>query len=248
MQTAHGSRRMIVLDIGTHKAQEVRLLGDSSLGFTLRMLYALAKSYRGRSAAFRDFQTIRKARRGLEGTQFYFCLIEPMIYPEAVRMLKRIGDFLFLRGVCSSKPSGPETLHIAQRNLGHSIIASKPNLSGQTVPTWNYNFLDLLAWVNANVRRSDQDLLVLRMNAEGVERDIIRDMMKVGREVHRIDAFFGSLGDIKKCFGEDELRKAEESLRNMGVPFVYFTSSPKSWANALSEFQRVAESGSLQPR
>lgn len=234
------ARRVIVLDIGTHKAQEVRLLGDYSMGFCLHFLYRLIRSYRGRPEAFRDFSAMQRARKELSKLEFFYCLIEPVIHEEALKPLRTLGDFMFLRGVCSSKPSGPEVLHLASRDLGHSIVPTKPNLSGETLPTWNYNFLDLLEWVNANVRRSDSDMLVLRMNAEGVEKDIIADLARVGREVHRVDAFFGSLGDIKKCFGEAEYQKSVESLRQMAIPFVYFTSSPRSWAEALREFQRIA--------
>lgn len=236
-------KRVIVLDIGTHKAQEVRLLGDRSLRFSLEVLWLLTRSYRGRLQAFSDFRSIHEARAKLSELELCYCLVEPVIYRETLSAMRKLENFVFLKGVCSSSPSGPQELRLSKGNLGHSIIPTKPNLTGETVPTWNYNFMDLLRWVDASMRQSPDDLLVLRMNAEGVEKDIIADIVSAS-DAPRIDAFFGSLGDIKKCFGEAEYRKAESSLAKMGIPFVYFTSSPRSWAQGLREFLSLATGGS----
>jgi hypothetical protein len=219
--------------------QEARLICDRSVHFALRILLDLFKHYRGRTQLFREFREIRRLQARLARFEFFFCFVEPILYPPLLASLKHFRNFVLVKGVCSSASSGPEVLRLARASLGHSIIETKPNLSGETVPTWNFNFESLLRWVDANARRSPDDRLILRMNAEGVEKDIIATMAALDHDAPRVDAMFGSLGDIKKCFGEDALRTAEQQLTAMKVSHVYFTSSPKSWRTALMSLEQL---------
>jgi len=239
--------RVIVLDIGTHMGQEARLISDRSVPFALRILLDLFKHYRGRPQLFREFREIRRLQARLAQFEFFFCFVEPILYQPMLASLKHFGNFVLLKGVCSSAKSGPEVLRLARASLGHSIIESKPNLSGNTVPTWNFNFESLLRWVDANARRNAHDRLILRMNAEGVEKDIIATMAALDSDAPRVNAMFGSLGDIKKCFGEEALRTAERQLASMKVSHVYFTSSPKSWRAALMSLEQLLTAATDSP-
>ena len=172
----------------------------------------------------------------LKNIEFVFCFVEPVFYFKTAKFLRQAGNFVYLNGVCSALPSGAVKLLLAKDNLGNSIIESKPNLTGKHLDTWNYNFQELLDWCNANLRQSDDDLLVLRMNAEGVEKDIVEYLHHAGVVRHRVRALYGSLGDIRKCFGGEAEQKSISLLAETGIPYVYFTSSPKSWRGALKEF------------
>jgi len=52
----------------------------------------------------------------------------------------------------------------------------------------------------------------------------------------------GSLDDVKKVFGTEQLQKLENDIASAEIPFIYFTSLPTSWAPALEELLRILDS------
>jgi hypothetical protein len=172
----------------------------------------------------------RCAERG-----FCFMLIEPIFHREIADSLSLAADVVFIKGVTSASPAGEVTLRLALTgDLGHSIIPSKPNLSDRGQPTVNFDFRDLLPWFRSCFGVREGDIVVLRMNAEGVEKGIVEWLAAQAQEDSRgVDVFMGSLGDVKKCFGADAERDARRSLCLASIPFIYLTSNPGSWRPAL---------------
>ena len=198
------------------------------------MLLRLLRSYKlSANKAISDWQTILRLQSKLASHTYAVLMVEPVTYQQTMMFTKHLTSFTYVCGVASSRPSGPTTLHLSSDNLGHSIIPSKPNLTGHSHSTWNFNMLSTLEWYARSMCVSPQDTVILRINAEGVEKEIIEDL-KANKDLYpKITALFGSLGDVKKCFGTEAERSAQAALRELGIPYFYFTSSPRSWRPAL---------------
>jgi hypothetical protein len=214
--------KVLVIDVGTHKAEEVRLF-EGRPRFTLRNCYRLS----GRTEKVR-----RAAAKFTRDFSCRYVLIEPVAHRELCNFLAAVPSAMFLKGVVSCDPSGETTLLLAEKSLGNSIIPTKPGLSGQTAPTYNFHFPTLYEWlVETFVTNGDCDTILLRMNAEGVEGPIIDFLVNHASVRPKVVA--GSLGDIEKCFGKDAYDEANRKLADARIPFVSFTSNSASWVRGL---------------
>jgi hypothetical protein len=228
------SSRIVVVDVGTHKGQEVRLLADRSVTWRRAIFFALLRHHRGIGNAWREAKAIALAQDVLSAKQFRFALVEPVLHPEIMDSLRLPGPVLFIKGVTSAAPAGEVVLRLAKAgDLGHSIIATKPNLSNETLTTYNFDFRTWLPWLLRSFDVAHDDIVILRMNAEGVEQGIIEWLTDDPIAKGSIHAVMGSTGDIKKCFGKDAEQAAQNRLAAAGIPFIYFTSNPASWQPAL---------------
>jgi hypothetical protein len=155
------------------------------------------------------------------------------MHPQLMRFVATVPSFL-VGGVSSCNPSGSIELFMAENSLGNSIVASKPGLSSAKQEAFNVHFASLYEFVVSTfIESGDCSEIVLRMNAEGVEGPII-DFL-AGTASVKPAVLAGSLGDIRKCFGEVEYERAVDTLQVASIPFVYLTSSPSSWAKGLEQ-------------
>ena len=66
------------------------------------------------------------------------------------------------------------------------------------------------------------DNFILRMNCEGSESFIIKDLLKNDLSINLI---CGSLNDIKKKQGDEEYENIMSLLKEQNISFVYFKAS-----------------------
>jgi hypothetical protein len=227
------TKRVLVIDVGTHKAEELWLF-EGRPNFTARNLYRVWRRHGVEAPA----ETKRQAQRFARKYACRYVLIEPIAHRKLLDFIEAVPTAIFLKGVVSCDASGPTTLLLANASLGHSIIPTKPGLSGETVGTYNIHFPALYELlVDTFIASGDCDRIIVRMNAEGVEGPII-DFL-AGCASRKPDLLAGSLGDIKKCFGHDAYEKAKATLADARIPFVYFTSNPITWETALHQISEL---------
>lgn len=228
--------KVLVIDVGTHKAEEVRLF-EGRPRLTARNRYRAWRRGGPRATA----QIKRQALKFTGRFSFRYVLVEPVAHPELLDFLRDVPSALLFKGVVSCGASGPAALLLANASLGHSIIPTKPGLSGRKVETYNINFPALYELlIDAYVDNGDCDRVVLRMNAEGVEGPIV-DFL-ADHASRKPDVLAGSLGDIRKCFGQEAYEQANGRLEEAGIPFVYFTSNVTTWASGLREIANLLQS------
>jgi hypothetical protein len=224
---------VLVIDVGSHKAEEVWLLAGRPR-FSARNYYRLL-----RHQGLKGIATAKsEARSFARNFSCRYILVEPVAHRELLDFLEFVPSALFLKGVVSCGESGPETLLLAKESVGHSIIPSKPGLSGDRLPTYNLNFRSVYEMlIDAFVMNGDCDRIILRMNAEGVEGPIIDFLVE--HASRKPDVFAGSIGDIEKCFGREAYDRAKTNLENGGIPFVYLTSNSTTWASGLKRLSII---------
>ncbi len=236
IDSSEGSVRpkVLVIDIGSHKAEEVWLF-EGKPAWTPRNLKRMLSLHGGNVfAATRQIARITRASRDFaRDFDCRYVLVEPVVHRELCDFVLHSAAIL-IAGVSSDAPNGPVDLLLAQDSLGHSLHPQKPHLTDKTMATYNFEFTELYAYVvKAMGPPEHAGAIVLRMNAEGVEGPIISFLAQT--DLHRPAIFAGSLGDIKKCFGQDAYDTALTKLSEAQIPFSYLTSHPKSWESALSE-------------
>lgn len=248
------SARRIVIDIGTHKLEELRVLfapGGAEI-------YALAKWSVKRflkglvSLNFSELPsvvaTIRlffKPRNGKVASSTKFICVEPNIdvcisplerfkrrfdvdfYPVAILGHTHEDDISFLGLNC-------------YENTLSSSLYSKNGLSEigrlACIGIHFSKFLDLL---QQDLKISVTDEVILRVNCEGAELGIVRALRDSGLPVKVV---YGSLADVRKIHGKKEYAEMLSILAKMGVSYQYFVgSNPATWFAALgsTELHRV---------
>jgi hypothetical protein len=229
---------LCILDIGSHKAEEVMLLEGRPTWTTRNRLRVLRSSgYRPDTALNEIASVNRLSRQFSRSFRCRYVLVEPIMHDQLMQFVRTVPSLL-VSGVSSCNPSGSTELFMANDSLGNSIIPSKPGLSGTTRETFNVNFPELYEFVVSTfIHSGDCSRIIIRMNAEGVEGPII-DFLAAKASV-KPAVLAGSLGDIRKCFGEQEYDRAMSQLDEAAIPFVYFTSSPASWAKGLESLMTL---------
>jgi hypothetical protein len=225
-------KNLCILDIGSHKAEEVRLF-EGFPNWTARNRLRILRSNGFRpTAALREIGQVNDLSQAFK-TAFRcrYVLVEPIMHPELLHFVEKVPSIL-VGGVSSCQPSGVIKLLMANDSLGNSIVPSKPGLSGAVHETFNVDFADLYEFVARTfIESGDCAHIILRINAEGVEGPIIEYLAEKAPVKPAIIA--GSLGDIRKCFGEAEYEQAMQTLEESNIPFVRLTSHPGSWAAGL---------------
>lgn len=221
-----------MIDVGTHKAEEVRL-------FEGRPSFSLLNHARLIRLGLTETRSIRRISRSFKARHnCRYVLVEPVMHRELLAFVASVSSAILIGGVSSCTSDGPITLFMAPDSLGNSIVPSKPGLTGRTRETFNVDFARLYEFLLTTfVTTGDCDKIILRINAEGVEGPII-DFLANSASV-KPDVMAGSIGDIKKCFGQEAYDTAMEILETSGIPFVYFTSSARTWSHGLTEIMAV---------
>ena len=81
-----------------------------------------------------------------------------------------------------------------------------------------------------------EDTLIIRVNAEGIEKDLIDFLIE---NQIKIDLLAGSIGDIKKCWGESTYLEYSAKMSNNNINFAYFTANPISWLPAMKKINKI---------
>jgi hypothetical protein len=228
-------KNVLVIDIGSHKAEEAMLL-EGRPNLSNRNRYRLLRQAKfDPRRATAEILAIRRESEAFAAT--YSCrhiLVEPVMHRELIEFVATSKNALLVNGVVSCDPSHETTLFMAGDSLGNSIRPEKPGLTGQTTTTFNINFVKFYEFLmDVYVRSGDCDKIILRMNAEGVEGPIIEWL--ANEADIRPDMLAGSIGDIKKCFGQAAYDKALADLERAGIPYIYFTSFPTAWLTGLRQ-------------
>ena len=224
---------VLIIDIGTHKGDEAILFSsrDSFSGY-FRFIYQWLKYNRISVSSLKDILQVLKIRDSISRkTSCKFALVEPIPHILLKKRLAHINLALYFCGVVSNQTDSFIPLHLSADSLGHSIFRSKPNLTDESV---NINNISIDAFFSLlKPHLSSFKYVLLRVNAEGLERDLIVWLSK--HPDFQVDLMMGSLGDIYKCFGKDEYDRSIDILRKTGIEFLYFTSNASTWLPALKK-------------
>ena len=233
-------KRLVWLDIGTHRGQEFRSVFAGDIRFALKLLKFFRRRRRHATLAASvmeardlfDFRRILKSRR----QDLFFIAIEanPFILAHPVYQM---ADAIFplALGQSASDANTLGRLYLVEHDKGgqgSSIFSEKPNV----------NSADFLPCIVMDPKRFLTDLkdllddypwdydLMLRINCEGAEDEVIY----AGREVFgdKLVHVFGSLKDVEEIKGTEAYDTLMAFLEKEMLPFTFFSSDVESWPDS----------------
>ena len=107
-------------------------------------------------------------------------------------------------------------LFLGKNSLSHNIYLRNEDQPFNLVPCTSFNNI-LKNLIEKIIFK--QDKFILRMNCEGSEFFIIKDLLKNDLSLSLI---CGSLNDVKKKHGDEEYENMMNLLKEQNITFVYF--------------------------
>ena len=144
-------------------------------------------------------------------------------------VMKYVGDPRFrIFRLAISNSNKPVKIHHCDNNEGHSIFASKGNVSQtstETVPAVVFS-----EWLKGHVPEFQEvgQVNIMKVNIEGAEWHLFKDLVDSG-VVHHIDQFCGSRGrDVEKIPElADRIKAYYSMLKENGISVPQFCCTPK---------------------
>jgi hypothetical protein len=237
--------KIIYIDIGTHFGQEFNSLFGGQWSFYLKVAKRLAGYYlsnRGEKISLIDIVDLNRLRGQIKKVEedFLFYFVEANS-----KIISHCNVYNKAHGVFNCALTGESSLNITKLFLangdtlsqGSSIFANKSNVSTKdVVPTLGVPsklFFDEFKKYIDTI--TDDYVVILRLNCEGVEDDVIYAAHEIFKE--NLVLTMGSLKDVKECKGEAAYEKLENFLRDNSIPFVFFSHSVNSWKKAYSSIK-----------
>jgi len=239
--------RYIVIDIGTHKLEELKVLFLPGRAELVKLLYwALKRVIKAvlkleLASLTPVWETIRmffrpRNHEAIKGVKFV-CL-EPNIdiCQSELHDFKQELDVdyypIAILGHSHVEEVSIVGLNCYDNSLSSSIYAKKNLSVARKLSCLGFKFSAFLELLKKDLAISPQDLVILRINCEGAELGIVRALRESGLQVH---AICGSLADVRKIHGDDEYKEMLAILSDLGITYHYFVgSNPHTWREAFN--------------
>ncbi len=240
-------KKVVWLDVGTHRGQEFRSIFSSDLRILSRLLKHVRKREAGVSfkEALAYAHTVWHGRKALKARRasVYAVMVEanPFILSQPV-YADADAVFALALGQRNASDLSFGKLFLVDADIGgqgSSIYETKPNIAqSDFVPCVVMDpdvFVESLKSLLSDFEW-DYDV-ILRINCEGAEDEVIYAAHKAfgTRLVH----VFGSLKDVEGVKGEAAYRALMDFMRAEDLPFTYFSSETSSWLDSHAELAKI---------
>ena len=241
----------VIIDIGTHKCEELNVLICPSISELAGLLRASAKKLLGRSNLSLSSLSVcwgifftKPLQEELNNLKII--ALEPNldVCIKKINRLKKITQVIHFPIVVQGHDFDESTDIVALNMYDDSLSSSiynKKNIN--KIEQLNclgvdfYNFYKLL--LAKNILTLD-DKVVVRMNCEGAEFGVVIGIRNLISDGVQIEAVIGSLADVKKIHGEEKYDEMIHILQSCGLEYKYFKGTDlESWSVGLSEIKRV---------
>lgn len=248
--------KIVLIDVGTHKCEELCVLLNS--GFQAVYLYFkwLAQSLKkirnwtcenknyGWLSIREHMQIIAHLFRKPYDGEIVIIAIEPnseIVVSYLNKLKKKYSTIYFpiaILGHDSDRRCGLEKFFVYKDDLSNSLYLKKHlgrPLKANLVFSVRFRVLldELLKFDIIN----NHDKVVLRMNCEGAELGILRDCLN---SKVKLECIMGSIADIAKIHGNDARMEGDILMKKMGASFCYFKGSdPTTWLSAKAALENI---------
>ena len=249
--------KKVIFDIGTHNYEELKFLfGNFSDKYSFYFLWLKSslQSFTkkkninkfGYSKSFFEL----KLKEHIKILQLLFKL-RKKYYPYKIICIdpnfvgnvgnnfkKKFLDFYSLNfaiGESNNNDIYFEKLFLGKNSLSNNIYLKNEEQSFNLVPCTSFSNILKILIEKKIIFHADN--FILRMNCEGSESFIIKDLLKNDLSINLI---CGSLNDIKKKQGDEEYENIMSLLKKQNISFVYFKASdPSSWLDIKKYFFEI---------
>ena len=234
---------LVILDIGSHKLEELQtLLSPFPRQFSV-YLFWLAKQL-VKLVLRRDITVLPNLRNQFDVIRYYFLLrrrydltivsIEPnasVALSHVARLAKKYKTVFVPAAVLGHDADVSSDLKLLY-SYAHSISSSLYRKDRAMQKNQHNVCVGLrlsLIW-NGLIREgiaTPESEVILRMNCEGAELGVLRDCEEAGVYVKCV---IGSIGDVEKIHGRESGEEARKIMKKLGAEYHYFKGDdPSTW-------------------
>ena len=237
--------KKIIIDIGTHKCEELNLLFKPSIQEVFALSKMSVKYLLGRSGmTFSEiifcWVWLFRPRSSGGRKETKIITIEPNISValKKITRLKKVADVDYfpvaILGHTYEELADVVSLNIYSDSLSSSIY-EKNNLTGTTsLNCLGINFQSFLLSLQRHNIVGPADEIMIRMNCEGAEFSVIEALRSSDCNRLNIKVIIGSLADVGKIHGAEKYEEMMDIINDMGVKYIYFKGSdPRTWCKVL---------------
>ena len=254
----------IIIDIGTHKCEELKIIlspGKEELINYLNWFYYyskyLCKKLLDQNLKFNEYGYIKTPtqidldthlkimRIFFDNKKKYKNLTIISIDPNKNLVVKNSSDlklltkFYFFNNVIIENNSKKNEMK-CKLYFNNSTLSSSLFLKSEKKKYKIVNGFKMQTLVDKLIKKkllNKRSKVLLRINCEGVEDDVIKILTKnFGKN---FDLILGSINDVKKIKGIQSYKKIKKFLINKKIKYSYFKGTdPSTWINNILKFNR----------
>lgn len=244
-------KKVVWLDIGTHRAQEYSSVFGKNLWFfrkvTTRFVASILRLKNRKPLSIPAILKLMKKRQTIRKNRdaFSFIFVEPnahviskspvysnanMIFQVALAGDGFDDDFKLLKLFIANgnKYSQGSSIYEAKHNISRNDYLVVPKISAVT----------LMSNIKESLDAEFEDYTVLlRLNCEGAEDDVIYAAKEIFD--NRLELIMGSLKDVAQIKGSDALSNLHSFMSDNNIEFSDFSPDVASWGNAFESIQKT---------
>lgn len=235
--------KLLFVDVGTHKGQEYRAMFETSKWSYFRRFINqryMASRRKEEPVSMNGFKKLLSNSSYLRShrNNIYYVMIEPNLNLFSLPIYQSANLSLCVSLSNSEKSASLMRLYFANGDNtgeGSSLFEAKPNVSmehySSVLNLDPESFASMLKTHFENEHTSDYKV-VLRINNEGAEVGVIKSFYQVFSD--RLIGVLGSLADVQKVHGEQELASLYNYMKQNDIEFIPLFSAFSSWPGAIN--------------
>lgn len=257
--------KKIILDIGSHKLEEINLFFIKDLNIILfylnwwlRYFYFITKkilSFKKKDNIILNYSFTKwpielsfvehknllfHLFKNENFNNFNLIVVEPNIdisFRNIQKFKKKI-NLTFFPFILSNLLKD-KTISFSNFYVGENSLSSsiyKKKTNDLAERTLTINITSFIEILKNEGLLNESKEIILRINCEGEEFEIIKELL---RNKIKINAILGSLYDVKKIHGDEVYNDMLETLNENEINYVHFKASdPSTWLNAISTLSK----------
>lgn len=234
---------LLFVDVGTHKGQEYRAIFETSRwSYFKRFLNqrVMASKRKEEPLSISGFKKLIANASFLRSrrSDIYYVMVEPNSKIFCLPIYQSADLALCVSLSKNEKSASLARLYFANGDntgQGSSLFETKPNVSLEDYsPVLNLDPTSFASMLKDHFEKEHKSgyQVVLRINNEGAEVDVIESFYQVFSD--RLIGVLGSLADVQKVHGEEQLSALYRYMKQNDIEFVPLFSSFSSWPNAMN--------------
>ena len=258
-----GSENILLIDIGTHKAEELRVLSGDRI-YMLRIAIEWYLNYIKRclkkqlGMGFQEYgsgeykyspreidhgklyaRVIQGGRNLLRGTRVVAVDPQYSIARAAIEKLS-VQNITYLpiavQNHQDTEQAALKKIYMGVNSLSAGLVLEEElRTATMLCPTFRADYLLMRLVEEGEIKEGDE--VVLRMNCEGSELEALKGCMQVGLRVRLI---LGSINDVEKKFGKEKSEELRDLILSNNIKYVYFKGSdPGTWSTGRAELRQL---------
>ena len=248
--TSMTANKTIIIDIGTHKSEELNTLFHPSISEFYLLLketikFLLNKSKLTRNMIINCWSLFLREKKRPSKKDFRIFALEPntSLGIKHIRRLEKvlsINYFPFvILGHDNNKSHDLIKLNLYENSLSSSLYSKNNMKVLSSIYCFGFNFENFVTLLSDNGLISKKNRIIVRMNCEGAELGVIESIDKLSHDGYNFVSVLGSLADVNKIHGETAYQSMMNILAKNKLNYVYFKGSDLStWMNGVNEITR----------